>query len=81
MSCNTSPKLIQSNFAWKDVDNVVSTVSYTMFTVTSCRLECCVPSGLDFEAAGDSIVRHFVCNYLLRGLQVAINMMWTLFRG
>ena len=31
-----------------------------MLTVTSCRWECCVPSGLDFEAAGDSVVCYFV---------------------
>ena len=30
-----------------------------MLTVTSCHSECCVPSGLDFEAAGDSVVRYF----------------------
>ena len=40
----------------------------------ACRSECCVPSGLDFEAAGDSVVRYFVCNYLLRGLRVTVNM-------
>ena len=43
--------------------------------------ECCVPSGLNFEAAGDSIAHYFVCNYLLRGLRVAVNMTWALFRG
>ena len=53
-----------------------------MLTVTLCRSECCVPSGLDFEAAGDSAVRYFVSNYLLRGLRVAVlNMTWALFRG
>ena len=88
-----------------------------MLTVTLCHSECCVPSGLDFEAAGDSIVcyfvcnyrvfasrasssckndmpsgfdfeaagdsvvRYFVCNYLRRGLRVAVNMTWALFRG
>ena len=26
-----------------------------MLTVISCHLECCVPSGLDFKAAGDSV--------------------------
>ena len=46
-----------------------------MLTVTS---ECCVPSGHDFEAAGDSVVRYFVCDYLLR---VAVNMMCAIFRG
>ena len=52
-----------------------------MLTVNSCRSECCVPSGLDVEAAGGSIVHYFVCNYLLRGLPVAVNMTWALFRG
>ena len=52
-----------------------------MLTVTLCCSECCVRSGPDFEPAGDSIVRYFVSNYLLRGLRVAVNMMWALFRG
>ena len=52
-----------------------------MLTVILCCSECYVPSGLDFEAAGDSFVRYFVCNYLLRGLRVAVNMMWAIFRG
>ena len=56
-------------------------MSYTILTITSCRSECCVSSGLDFEAAGDSVVRYFVSNYLLRGLRVAVNTMWVLFRG
>ena len=81
MSCNTSPKLIQGIFALKDVANALSTASYTMLTVTSYRSECCVPSGLDFEAAGDSAVRYFVSNYWLQGLRVAVNMTWALFRG
>ena len=50
-----------------------------MLTVTLCRSECCVPSGLDFEAARDSVVRYFVCNYLLRGLRVTVNMTWRSF--
>ena len=42
-----------------------------------------VLSGLDFEAAGDSVVRYsvvryFVSNYLLRGLRVVVNMTWRL---
>ena len=53
---NTSPKLIQGIFAY-------STASYTMLTVTLCRSECCVQSGLDFEATGDSVVSYFVSNY------------------
>ena len=64
------------------IPKVVSrlTVSYSMLTVTSYSSECCMASGLDFEAAGDYVVRYFVSNYLLRGLQVAVNMMWALFR-
>ena len=61
--------------------NAVSTTSYTMFTVTLCCSECCVPSGLDFEAAGDSVLLDFVSNYLLRGLRVTVNMTWALFCG
>ena len=64
-SCNTSPKLIQGIFAQTDVDDEVSTASYTMLTVTS---ECCVPPGLDFEDVGSSVVRYFVSNSLLWGL-------------
>ena len=37
-----------------------------MFTVTLSHLECCVPSGLNFEAAGDSVVC-YLSNYLLQG--------------
>ena len=40
-----------------------------------------MPSGLDFEAAGDYIVCYFVSNYLLQGLKVAVNMTWALFCG
>ena len=29
----------------------------------------------------DSFVRYFVCNYLLRGLRVAVNVMLAIFRG
>ena len=54
-------------------------LSYTMFTVTWCCSECCVPSGLNFKAAGDSIVRD-LSNYLLRGHRVTVNMTWVLFR-
>ena len=58
---------------WTDVANEVSipkvvlrlTASYGMRTIRSYSSECCVPSGLDFEAAGDYVVRHFVSNYLL----------------
>ena len=52
----------------RDVTNAVSTASCTMLTVTSCRSDC-VPSGLDFETAGDSVVRYFVSNYFLRGIR------------
>ena len=52
-----------------------------MLTVTSYSSECCAPSGLDLEAAGDSVVGYFVLNYLIRGLQVAINMTWVFFHG
>ena len=34
-----------------------------MLTVTLCRSECYVPSGLNFEATSDSVVRYFVSNY------------------
>lgn len=44
--------------------------------------ECCVPSGLNIEATGDSIV--FIINYVQifpwRD-QIAVNMTWALFRG
>ena len=40
-----------------------------------------MPSGLDFEAAGDFVVPYFVSNYLLRRLRVTVNMMWALFCG
>ena len=65
------------------ISKVVSrqTASYSLFTATSYSSECCVPPGLDFEAADDYVVRYFVSNYLLRGLQVAVNMTWALFRG
>ena len=42
------------------IPKVVSrlTIGYSMLTVTSYSSECCVPSGLDFEAARDSVVRY-----------------------
>ena len=46
---------------------------------TMSYIVTCVPSGLDFKAAGGSIVRYCFCNCLLRGHQVAINMTWALF--
>ena len=30
-----------------------------MFTVTWCHSECCVASGLDFKAAGGSVVLYY----------------------
>ena len=40
--------------------------------LTWCHSECCVVSGLDFEAAGGSAVRSCLSNYSLRGHQVAV---------
>ena len=37
-----------------------------MLTVTSYSSDCCVLSGLDFEAASDSVVRYFVSNFASR---------------
>jgi len=54
-----------------------ATMSYTMLTVTWCHSECCVPSGLNFEAAGGSVVRYS----LLRGHRVTMNMTRVLFHG
>ena len=34
----------------------------------------CVPSGLDFEVTGDSILLYCLSIYLLRGHQVTVNM-------
>ena len=51
-----------------------------MLTVASCPVRSVMLSAIDFKAAGDSVVRYFVCNYLLRELRVAVNMMWALFR-
>ena len=66
----------------KDVANAASTASYTMLTVTLCRSECCVPSGLDFEAAGESVVRLFCVQlFFSRALSHCKNMTWELFRG
>ena len=38
-----------------------------------------VPLGLDFEAAGGSIVHY--CLSMLQGYRVAVNMTWALFHG
>ena len=53
--------------------------SYSMLTVTWWRSDCCVPSGLNFEAAGGFIVHYCLSNYLLRGHQVTVNMTWPFF--
>ena len=50
-----------------DMANAACTASYTMLMVTWCHSGCCVPSGLDFEAAGGSIVCYCLSNYLLQG--------------
>ena len=52
-----------------------------MLTVTWCRSECYVQSGLDFKAAGGSVVRYCLSNYLLQGHRVAVNVTWALFDG
>ena len=49
-----------------DVANAVRTVSYSMLTVTWCHSECCVLSGLDFEAAAGSVVCYYC--FALRAL-------------
>ena len=49
-------RLLQGSFAWTDIANAVYTVSYTLLMVTWCRSECCVLSGIGFEAAGGSFV-------------------------
>ena len=48
------------------IPKVVSrlTASYSMLTVTSYTSECCVPSGLNFEAAGDYAVRYYLLQVL-----------------
>ena len=69
---------MQGIFAKTDVVNKVSipkvvsrlTMSYSMLTVTSYNSECCVSSGLDFEAAGDSVVCYFVSNYCSEGFKL-----------
>ena len=48
-----------------------------MLTVIWCHSECCVPSGLDIEAAGGSVVHYY--NLLLWGHQITGNMTWALF--
>lgn len=53
------------------------TSSYTMLMVTLCYSECCVAPGIDFKAAGGSIICYCLstlCWYYL----VAVNMTWAL---
>ena len=70
---------LQRIFAMTNIANAVCTVSYTMLMVTWCRSECCVPSGLYFEAVGGSVVHYF--QYFLWGHKVAVNTTWVLFCG
>ena len=62
--CKTSSQVTAGNFCM-DIANTVHIVSYTMLIVTWCHLECCVLSGLDFEAAGNAIVGYCLLSYLL----------------
>ena len=55
-------------FANTDEANAVCIVSYTIVPFRAM-----VPSGLDFEAAGSSVARYYLSNYLLRGCRVAVN--------
>ena len=58
-----------------EVSNVAHTVSYTaMFMVTWCHSECCVPSALDFEDAGGSVVCPII--FAMRH-QAAVIITWT----
>ena len=79
-SCNTSLKVTMKHLCVdeRSYNSGSRILSYTMFTVTRCCSECCVPSGLNFKAAGDSIVRD-LSNYLLWGHRVTVNMTWALF--
>ena len=75
--------VLQGSFVLMDVAYVACTVSYTRLSVTWvtwCRSECCLPSGLDFGAAGGSVVCYCLSNYLLWGHRVAVNMTRALFR-
>ena len=56
----------------------MSTASYTTLTVTSCRSEPCVPSGLNFKATAWWFrCTFFVSNYSV--LRVAVKMTWRSF--
>ena len=70
---------LQSRFMKTDIANAACTASYIMLMVTWCHSGCCVPSGLDFEPAGGSIVHYCLSNYLLQGHRVTVNLRWVLF--
>ena len=50
------------------------TTNYAILRVNWCHSECCVLSGLDFEAAGGSFACYCLSNYLLWGHWVKHNM-------
>ena len=52
----------------KVVLRLTSSYMYSMLTVTLYSSECCVLSGLDFEATGDSVLHYFVSNLCLKSL-------------
>ena len=62
---------------WTDLANAALTDGQ----VTWCHSECCVPSGLDFEATSCSILCYCLSSYLLQGHQVTVNMILALFCG
>ena len=53
------------------IPKVVSIASYSMLTVIHRTVRSVV---CHQDSTGDYIVRYFVSNYLLRGLQAAVNM-------
>ena len=62
-----------------DVANAACTASYTaMLTVIWCYSECCVLSGLDFEATGGYIVS-CLSNYCFEGIDSLYHYMGALF--
>ena len=61
-----------------NVTNAVHTVSYIG---PGSHSESCVPSGLDFEAAGGFVARSYLSNYLLQGHRVVVNKKWAVFHG
>ena len=74
--CNTLPKVITRHLCVDDVTNMVHTAHAQ---VTWCCSVCYVPSGLDFEADGDSVARYCLSNYLLQGHRVTVNTTLALF--